>query len=64
MLIIAGCLQGKRVVVFVIGGITRSEIRTAHQLTEQLGRDIVLGSTNILSPGSFLTNLKVLPQLR
>ena len=52
-------LQGKRVVVFVIGGITRSEIRTAHVLTEQLGRDVVLGSTSILTPASFLANLKV-----
>ena len=49
-------------VIFVIGGIARSEIRTAHQLTEQLGRDVVLGSTSILTPSSFLANLKVWTQ--
>ena len=45
--------------MFVIGGITRSEVRTAHTLSEQLGRDIVLGGTSMLTPASYLASLRV-----
>ena len=54
-------LQGRRLVVFIIGGITRSELRTAHTLSEQLGRDIVLGGTCMLTPASYLASLRVRP---
>lgn len=52
-------LQGKRVLVFVVGGITRSEMRVAHTLSKRLGRDIVLGGTSLDEPATFLRNLYV-----
>lgn len=52
-------LQGRRIVVFVVGGITRSEMRVAHLLSKKLGRDIVLGGTSIDEPEIFLKNLLV-----
>ena len=45
--------------MFVIGGMTRSELRTAHLLSAKLGRDIILGSTSIDTPTAFLNRLKV-----
>jgi syntaxin-binding protein 1 len=54
-------LQGKRIVVFVVGGITRSEMRVAHMLSKRLERDIVLGGTSLLDPDTFLKNLLVGP---
>lgn len=56
---LVGQLQGKRIVVFVVGGITRSEMRVAHMLSKRLGRDIVLGGTSLDDPDTFLKNLLV-----
>lgn len=53
-------LQGKHIVVFVIGGLTRSEIRTAHKLSVKLGREVLLGSTSMETPTSFLNKLSEL----
>ena len=53
------CTQGKRVIVFVVGGITHSEMRVAHNLSKKLGRDIVIGGTSLDSPKDFLANLLV-----
>ena len=53
----------KRLVVFIIGGLTRSEMRVAHKLSAQLGRDIVLGSTNVSDPAEFITQMKAVSQL-
>lgn len=52
-------VQGKRIIVFVVGGITHSEMRVAHNLTKRLGRDIVIGGTSLDTPRDFLTNLLV-----
>ena len=52
-------VQGRRIVVFVVGGITRSEMRVAHLLSKKLGRDIVLGGTSLDEPEVFLKNLLV-----
>ena len=46
-------------VVFVVGGITRSEMRVAHVLSKRLGREIVLGGTSLDDPAAFLHNLYV-----
>ncbi|KAK9826197.1 hypothetical protein WJX81_006806 [Elliptochloris bilobata] len=52
--------QGRRVVVFVVGGITRSEMRAAHKLSAKLGRPVLLGGTALDSPGTFLKRLGAL----
>lgn len=47
----------QRVIVFVAGGMTYSEIRTAYQLSEALGKDVVIGSTHVVTPESFIDDL-------
>lgn len=50
----SGTRVGKRIVAFVVGGIVRSEIRVAQQLSQRLGRQITVGSTSIDSPSEFI----------
>lgn len=54
---------GRRIVVFVLGGITRGEMRVAHQLSQKLGRDVVLGSTSVEKPRDFVDLLHHVAQL-
>lgn len=56
-------IVGKRIFVFLVGGATRSELRSVHKLTGQLRREIVLGATSLDDPHEFLTKLKVLSVL-
>ncbi|KAG0576062.1 hypothetical protein KC19_5G052300 [Ceratodon purpureus] len=53
-------ITGARIFVFIVGGITRSELRTMHKLTLQLKREVVLGSTSLDNPRQFLQKLKSL----
>ncbi|KAH8960961.1 hypothetical protein BDL97_05G025200 [Sphagnum fallax] len=53
-------INGKRIFIFIVGGMTRSELRVAHKLTTQLKREVVLGSTNIDNPKQFIQKLKEL----
>eukprot|EP00959_Pyramimonas_sp_CCMP1952_P026187 549763-Pyramimonas_sp.AAC.1 len=55
-------LQRKRLVVFVIGGITRSEVRTAYEISRATGRDVIIGSTSLDTPIEFLSHLKSLDE--
>lgn len=50
---------GPRVVLFVVGGITYSEIKTCYELMKSQSRDILIGSTHLLTPLYFLNSLKV-----
>ena len=52
-------MQGKRIVAFVVGGMTRSEMRVAHRLSVKLGREILIGSTSCDTPATFLKSLQV-----
>ena len=54
---------GRRVVVFVLGGVSHSECREMHALGAEIGREILLGSTSLLTPQSYIINLKELKQL-
>lgn len=49
-----------RVIVFVFGGMTYSEIREAYQLSAVLNKDIYIGSTHTITPRHFVDDLKVL----
>jgi syntaxin-binding protein 1 len=48
---------GRRLVVFVLGGITRGEMRAVHQLAKKHGRDVLLVSTAVLKPSSAVNQL-------
>ncbi|KAF8637589.1 hypothetical protein AX17_002658 [Amanita inopinata Kibby_2008] len=50
----------QRVIVFVVGGVTYSEIREAYQLSTPLNKDIYIGSTHTTTPRHFVDDLKVL----
>jgi syntaxin-binding protein 1 len=54
----SGASGGRRLIVFVIGGVTRSEMRAVHELSKRSGREVLLGSTTVLKPAGFLSQLR------
>mmetsp|Transcript_39603 Transcript_39603/g.62637 ORF Transcript_39603/g.62637 Transcript_39603/m.62637 type:complete len:545 (-) Transcript_39603:74-1708(-) len=47
-----------RVVVFVLGGCCYSELRSVYELTHDYQREVILGSTSVVTPKSFLSDFK------
>ncbi|KAJ1555099.1 vacuolar sorting protein VPS33/slp1, partial [Nowakowskiella sp. JEL0078] len=52
--------NGPRVIIFVIGGITFSEMRACAEITKKETREVIIGSTHICNPKDFLDILKTL----
>ncbi len=50
-------IKKKRLIVFVLGGVTRGEIREGFNLSEELDRDVFIGGTSILNPEAFIGDL-------
>ncbi|KAJ4727123.1 SNARE-interacting protein KEULE [Melia azedarach] len=50
--------MGQRIFVFIIGGATRSELRSCYKLTAKLRREVVLGSTSFDDPQEYVSKLK------
>ncbi|KAH0836670.1 Sec1 family-domain-containing protein [Lanmaoa asiatica] len=50
----------QRVIVFMAGGMTYSEIRECYALGGALNKDIYIGSTHTITPRQFIDDLKVL----
>lgn len=48
----------KAVVVFIVGGITLSEIRVAHQASKALGVEVFLGGSCVLTPDLVVNELR------
>ena len=55
--------SGQKLVVFVLGGLSYSELRAVHEVGAATGREVIVGSTSMLTPQSFLTGLKQLKKL-
>ncbi|KAF9565166.1 vacuolar sorting protein VPS33/slp1 [Mortierella alpina] len=53
-------VKGARLYVFIAGGVTYSEIRAMHELCQEMGRDIVIGSTHLITPRMFVYSLRYL----
>ncbi|CAI2162627.1 5362_t:CDS:10 [Funneliformis geosporum] len=49
-----------RIIVFVAGGVTYSELRSSYEVSAKLSRDVVIGSTHIITPNKFIDDLKLL----
>ncbi|GAA6018634.1 hypothetical protein JCM10207_008988 [Rhodosporidiobolus poonsookiae] len=47
----------QRVMVFVAGGATYSELRSVYKVSEQANKDVYLGTTHMLTPQSFAGDL-------
>ncbi|KAJ3300467.1 vacuolar sorting protein VPS33/slp1 [Borealophlyctis nickersoniae] len=50
--------NGARLIVFVLGGATYGEVKACYDVTKETQREIIIGSTEILTPGKFVDQLK------
>lgn len=55
--------SGRRLIVVVLGGLCYSELRSLHEAARAHGRDIIVGSTAMLTPREYLIALKEMKQL-
>jgi syntaxin-binding protein 1 len=49
--------QRQRIIVFIAGGATWSESRACYDVSKKWNRDVILGTTDMLTPISFLREL-------
>eukprot|EP00698_Gefionella_okellyi_P013211 TRINITY_DN3606_c0_g1_i1.p1 TRINITY_DN3606_c0_g1~~TRINITY_DN3606_c0_g1_i1.p1 ORF type:complete len:637 (+),score=168.93 TRINITY_DN3606_c0_g1_i1:26-1912(+) len=48
---------GGKLLVFVLGGVTYSEMRSAYEVTKALSKQVYIGGTSVLTPKSFIDQL-------
>ncbi|RCH87073.1 vacuolar sorting protein VPS33/slp1 [Rhizopus stolonifer] len=49
--------SGPPIIIFIVGGMTYSEIRSAYEIAETFDREVYIGSTHIITPDKFVTDL-------
>jgi len=54
---------GGRVIIFIIGGISYSELRSVYELTKKYNREVVIGSTSLLTPHQYVDGLRSLKKV-
>ncbi|CAG8721745.1 8456_t:CDS:2, partial [Racocetra fulgida] len=52
--------KNPRIIVFIAGGVTYSELRTAYEITEKHRQDVIIGSTHIITPQKFVEDMSLL----
>ncbi|KAI8614150.1 Sec1-like protein [Chytriomyces sp. MP71] len=50
--------NGARIVVFIMGGATFSEIRSCYEIMKEFRRDVIIGSTGMINATQFINILK------
>ena len=55
--------RGRRLIVFMLGGLSHSELRSMHEVAKATGREIIVGTTDMLTPQGFILALKEMKQL-
>jgi syntaxin-binding protein 1 len=48
---------GGRYIVFVAGGVTYSETRAGYELMQQHSKEVIIGSSHIITPDSYLVDI-------
>ncbi|ORX46023.1 Sec1-like protein [Piromyces finnis] len=51
---------GARIIIFILGGMTYAEMREVYDMVKEHNRDIIIGSTGILTPKSFMDDIYIL----
>ncbi|KAJ2492647.1 syntaxin binding protein 1 [Coemansia sp. RSA 2050] len=49
-----------RVILFIIGGVTYSEVRAAEEISAKYNREVIVGSTHIVEPSTYLKEVSSL----
>ncbi|KAJ2765808.1 syntaxin binding protein 1 [Coemansia nantahalensis] len=52
--------QRGRIILFIVGGATFSEIRAAEEVARKHGREVIVGSTHIIEPEDYLYEISTL----
>lgn len=52
--------KGGKVILFVAGGITYSEMRVAYELSEHFNREVIVGGSEILLPKPYVEAIRSL----
>lgn len=47
----------QRIIVFIVGGATYSESRSCYEVSKKWNRDVILGSTELITPQLFISEL-------
>lgn len=53
-------LFGSRNIVFIAGGLTYAEMRVAYDAMEKNGKEVIIGGTHLITPSSYVAELKTL----
>jgi len=52
--------SAQRLIVFMVGGVTYSEMRTAYQVGKRNNAEVYLGSSHVFTPLSYMDSLRVI----
>lgn len=54
---------GPTIILFVVGGMTYSEMRAVYEASDATNCEVIIGSTHIITPSRFMDQLKDLKPL-
>lgn len=49
--------QSSRYIVFIAGGVSYSELKTAHELMNSSGKEVIIGGTHLINPNIYLRDV-------